>query len=100
MGVINGGDYHYYKNFDGTSNSLDKFLTKKIVIQARDKELSASEFRVIPDSRAEIYGKGQAHSALAQNHIGNHFQGIALGNGGCVATTADAWFALDPSTRN
>lgn len=38
MGIINGGDYHYYRNFDGTSSSLDKFLTKKVVIQSRGKE--------------------------------------------------------------
>lgn len=28
MGIINGGDYHYFKNFDGNSSSLDKFLPK------------------------------------------------------------------------
>ena len=26
--IAEGGDYHYYKNFDGTGSSLDKFETK------------------------------------------------------------------------
>lgn len=43
MGILNGGDYHYYRNFDGSSTSLDKFLTKKVVIQSRDKEYKFDE---------------------------------------------------------
>lgn len=53
MGILNGGDYHYYRNFDGSASSLDKFLNKKVVIQGRDKEIDMSEILAIQAENAK-----------------------------------------------
>ncbi len=63
VAILGGGDYHFYKTFDGSNSSLDKFLpkAKKFVIQSRDGRETPAE---------EIF----AHHAKKMQKMGLQFE--------------------------
>lgn len=58
VAILGGGDYHFYKTFDGSNSGLDKFLpkTQKFVIQGRDREIDARELFAMHAKKAKSMG--------------------------------------------
>lgn len=46
VAIMKGGEYTYYKEYDGTTASRNKFMeTKKVVVQGQDKEYTAQQMK-------------------------------------------------------